>query len=68
MIRQLKVARSAVKDRTGAMVTLKSMLVHSSEELRRETARKTQKMIARHCAALRARGLETPEDAGIGTR
>ena len=64
MIRQLKVAHdTAVKDRTGAMVTLKALLVHSDEELRRETARKTQKMIARHCAALRPRGLETPEDA-----
>ena len=64
MIRQLKVAHdTAVKDRTGAMVTLKALLVHSDEELRRETARKTQKMIARICAALRPRGLETPEDA-----
>ncbi|MEJ1090054.1 IS110 family transposase [Microbacterium sp. Mu-80] len=64
MIRQLKVAHdTAVKDRTGAMVTLKAMLVHATEDLRRETARKTQKMIARYCAALRPRGLETPEDA-----
>lgn len=62
MIRQLKVAHdTAVKDRTGAMVTLKAMLVHSSEDLRRETAKKTQKMVARHCAALRPRGLETPD-------
>ncbi|MCX0276433.1 transposase [Nocardia zapadnayensis] len=52
-----------MKDRTGAMVTLKAMLVHSSEDLRRETAKKTQKMVARHCAVLRPRGLETPEDA-----
>ncbi|MBW1639730.1 IS110 family transposase [Microbacterium resistens] len=64
MIRQLKVAHdTAVKDRTSAMVTLKAMLVHATEDLRRETVRKTQKMIARHCAALRPRGLETPEDA-----
>lgn len=64
MIRQLKVAHdTAVKGRTGAMVTLKAMLVHATEDLRRETARKTQKMIARHCAALRPRGLNTPEDA-----
>ena len=64
MIRQLKVAHdTAVKDRTGAMVTLKAMLVDATEDLRRETARKTQKMIARHCAALRPRGLKTPEDA-----
>lgn len=64
MIRQLKVAHdTAVKDRTGAMVTLKAMLVHASEDLRRETAGKTQKMIACHCALLRPRGLNTPEDA-----
>src|SRR5699024_4743154 len=64
MIRQLKVAHdTAVKERTASMVTLKAMLVHASEDLRRETARKTQKMVARHCAALRPRGLETPEDA-----
>lgn len=64
MIRQLKVAHdTAVKDRTGAMITLKAMLIHASEDLRRETAGKTQKMIARHCAVLRPRGLNTPEDA-----
>ena len=64
MIRQLKVAHdTAVRDRTGAMITLKAMLVHATEDLRRETAKKTQKMVARHCAALRPRGLETPEDA-----
>lgn len=64
MIRQLKVAHdTAVKDRTGAMITLKAMLVHATENLRRETSKKTQKMVARHCAALRPRGLETPEDA-----
>lgn len=64
MIRQLKVAHdTAVKDRTGAMVTFKAMLVHASEDLRRETTGKTQKMIARHCAALRPRGPNTPEDA-----
>lgn len=64
MIRQLKVAHdTAVKNRTGAMITLKAMLVHASEELRRETARKTQKMIARHCASLRPRELASPEDA-----
>ena len=64
MIRQLKVAHdTVVRDRTGAMVTLKAMLVHSSEELREETARKTKIMLARHCAALRPRRLETPDDA-----
>ncbi|WBL18791.1 transposase [Citricoccus sp. NR2] len=64
MIRQLKVAHdTALKDRTGAMITLKAMLIHASEDLRRETAGKTQKMIARHCAGLRPRGLNTPEDA-----
>lgn len=64
MIRQLKIAHdTAVKDRTSAMITLKAIVVHASEDLRREAARKTQKMLARHCAALRPRGLETPDDA-----
>ena len=64
MIRQLKATHdTAVKDRTGAMVTFKAMLVHASEDLRCETTGKTQKMIARHCAALRPRGPKTPEDA-----
>lgn len=64
MIRQLKIAYdSAVADRTAAMVTMKAMLVHGSDELRRETNRKTQIMLARHLAALRPRALESPDDA-----
>src|SRR5690625_1120448 len=42
MIRQLKIAHdSAVADRTASMVTIKAMLVHGADELRR-------KPIARH--------------------
>ena len=64
MIRQLKVAHdTAVKSRSAAMITLKSMLVHASEKLRQDTAGKTQIMIARHCAGLRPRNLATPDDA-----
>lgn len=64
MIRQLKVAHdTAVKDRSTAMVTLKAMLVHAPESMRKETARKTQMMLARHFAALRPRELKTPEDS-----
>lgn len=64
MIRQLKVAHdSAVTDRTAAMVTMKAMLVHASDDLRRETNRMTQTRLARHLAALRPRMLETPDDA-----
>lgn len=64
MIRQLKVAHdTAVKNRSAAMITLKAMLIHAPEQLRFETARKTQRMIARHLAALRPRGLETPDDS-----
>lgn len=64
MIRQLKIAHdSAVADRTASMVTMKAMLVHGSDELRRETSRKTQIMLARHLAALRPRVLESPDDA-----
>ena len=64
MIRQLKVAHdSAVTDRTAAMITMKAMLVHASDELRRETNRMTQIKLARHLASLRPRALGTPEDA-----
>jgi len=62
MIRQLKVAHdTAVKGRSAAMVTLKAMLVHAPESMRKETARKTQIMLARHLAALRPRELKTTE-------
>ena len=64
MIRQLKVAHdTAVKDRSAAMITLKAMIVHAPEQLRTETANKTQRMLARHCGALRPRALETPDDS-----
>ena len=64
MIRQLKVAHdTAVKQKAATMVTLKAMLVHAPEQLRAETARKTQRALARLCAAFRPRSLESPEDA-----
>lgn len=64
MIRQLKVAHdTAVKDRSSAMITLKAMLIHASDQLRHDTARKTQIMLARHLAALRPSRLETPDDS-----
>lgn len=64
MIRQLKVAHdTAVKGRSAAMITLKAMIVHAPEQLRQETAGKTQRMMARYCAALRPRGLETTDDS-----
>jgi transposase len=64
MIRQLKIAHdSAVTERTAAMVTMKAMLVHARDELRRETNRMTQIKLARHLASLRPRSLDTPEDA-----
>lgn len=64
MIRQLKIAHdSAVTDRTAAMVTIKAMLVHGSDALRRETNRMTPIKLARRLSALRPRVLQTPEDA-----
>jgi transposase len=50
-------------ERTAAMVTMKAMLVHARDELRRETNRMTQIKLARHLASLRPRSLDTPEDA-----
>ncbi|MCX3061349.1 hypothetical protein [Streptomyces beihaiensis] len=64
MIRQLKIAHDqAVEQRTAAMVTMKAMLVHAPDDLRRETAGKTQIALARHLAGLRPRQLEEPADA-----
>ncbi|WP_197697292.1 IS110 family transposase [Streptomyces sp. 3214.6] len=64
MIRQLKIAHDqAVEQRAAAMVTIKAILVHASDALRRETAGKTQISLARQLAALRPRRLEGPEDA-----
>ncbi|MET7781174.1 transposase [Streptomyces sp. NPDC005388] len=53
----------AVEQRAAAMVTIKAMLVHASDALRRETAGKTQISLARQLAALLPRHLEGPEDA-----
>lgn len=64
MIRQLKIAHDqAVEQRAAAMVTMKAMLVHAPDALRRETTGKTQIALARHLAGLRTRGLNGPEDA-----
>ncbi|MCT1607725.1 transposase [Nesterenkonia massiliensis] len=64
MIRELKIVHdTAVRDRTGAMVTLKAMLVHGDDQLRASTNRMTQIKLARHLAGLRPRKLTIPEDA-----
>ena len=64
MIRELKIAHDqAVEQRSAAMVTMKAMLVHAPDALRRETAGKTQIALARHLATLRPRSLGVPEDA-----
>jgi transposase len=64
MIRQLKIAHDqAVEQRASAMVTMKAMLVHAPDALRRESTGKTQITLARHLAALRPRRLEEPGDA-----
>ena len=68
MIRQLKVAHdTAVKQRAATMVTLKAMLVHAPEQLRADTARKTQRTLARTCAAFRPRSLVSQKTLS-GTR
>ncbi|MFL1377341.1 transposase [Nocardiopsis protaetiae] len=64
MIRRLKIAHDqAVEQRTSAMITMKAMLVHAPDALRRETSGKTQRALAHHLAGLRPRGLHDPEDA-----
>lgn len=64
MIRQLKVAGdTAVKARATTMTTLKAMLVHAPETLRKETKGKTQRSLARYCASLRPAALACPDDS-----
>lgn len=64
MTRQLKVAHDgAVKDRASAMITMETMLIHASDPLRQDTARKSQIMLARQLASLRPTRLETPDDS-----
>lgn len=64
MIRQLKIAHDqAVEQRSSAMVTMKAMLVHAPDELRRQSARKSQSALAKQLAALRPRDLSDPHDA-----
>jgi transposase len=64
MLRQLKIAYdTSVKERAAAMVTLKAVLVHAPEQLRLEVAKKSQLKLARHLAAIRPRGLQTPDDS-----
>ena len=64
MIRQLKVAHdSAVKARAAAMITLKAMLIHAPEQMRRDLGPKTPIMLARHLANLRPRELTTPDES-----
>jgi len=64
MIRVLKITHdTAVTHRTAAMITLKNLLVHTSDEMRATSGRMTPIKLARHLAALRPRGLDTVEDA-----
>jgi len=64
MIRQLKIAHDqAVEQRSSAMVTMKAMLVHAPDDLRRQTARKSQSALAKQLASLRPRDLTDPNDA-----
>lgn len=41
------------------MVSLKAVLVHAAESMRKEIARKTQIMLARQLGAIRLRELKT---------
>jgi len=64
MIRQLKIAHDqAVEQRSSAMVTMKAMLVHAPDDLRHQTARKSQGALAKQLASLRPRDLADPHDA-----
>ncbi len=60
MLRQLKIVHdTAVKDRSAAMITLKTMLVHGDDQLRANTNKMTQIKLARHLSRLRPADVTT---------
>lgn len=64
MIRQLKVVHdSAVVNRSSTMIMMKAMIVHGSDEMRRETNKMSRPKLARHLAGTRPRNLDSPDDA-----
>jgi transposase len=64
MIRQLKIAHDpAVTGRPAALISMKAMLVHADNTLRRETNRMTPITLTRHLVALCPRNLETTSDS-----
>ncbi|MHA7277931.1 transposase [Arthrobacter sp. Hz1] len=54
---------SAVVNRSSTIIMIKAMLVHGSDELRRETNKISPPRLARHLAGSRPRNLNTPDDA-----
>jgi hypothetical protein len=68
MIRQVKVAKDvAVKARTAAMITLKSVVVTAADELRQQLQPLSKMALIRRCAALRPGPVTTVEAAAKHT-
>jgi transposase len=64
MIRQVKIAKdTAVKARSQAMVTLKTIVVTAPPELREKLAALSDKALLECCRALRYESMDTPTDA-----
>jgi transposase len=64
MIRQIKIAKdTAVKARSQAMITLKTVIVNAPSELREELEHLTDKELIGNCVDVRNDGMLTPVDA-----
>jgi transposase len=64
MIRQIKIAKdTAVKSRTQAMVTLKTIIVNTPAELREELDDLPDRKLLEYCADLPFEAMTTPADA-----
>ena len=64
MIRQIKIAKdTAVKSRSQAMITLKTIIVNAPAELREELDRLPDRKLIEYCAQLSYESMSTPADA-----
>lgn len=68
MIRQIKVAKdTAIKSRSQAMITLKTIIVNAPPQLREELDRLSDQKLIDRCADLPYESMSTPTDAAYYT-
>jgi transposase len=68
MIRQIKIAKdTAVKSRSQAMITLKTIIVNAPADLREELDQLNDRQLIAHCTSLPFDAMSTPRDAAYYT-